>query len=174
MAMWGANVSFGGETFYVPAMDAARWLEILLAKQIDYEALFPGLCGPAVQMDVNKMILDGDVTNEDLERAILDLVEEVSGRRWWTTFRLCISIRGAWDVLGGELARHGVTPFGVPLSYWLDGAYTTMIDLLLRGPEPKKAEEWTRALTVPPASEGRDVDLEANSLAFLAAMRGSR
>lgn len=174
MRIWGADVQLGGQTFHVPAADAATWLQVLLAKDVVYEDLFPAMAGDEAILAVNQMLLVGHVGVEDLERAILDLVEEVSGRRWWITLRMCFSLRQSWESVGGELARHGVTPFGVPLSYWLDAAYSTAVDIILRGPKPKQAQEWTRALTTAPPSEGSQVDEEANSLAFLAAMRGSR
>lgn len=174
MTMWGATVSLGGKEFRVPSLDAATWLEVLLAETVDFEALFPGLAGPETVLEVNQMLLAGDILPEDLERAILDMLESVSGRAWWITSRLCYSLRKNWESVGGELARNGVTPFGVPLSYWLDAAYTTFIYLILHGQKPKTAEEFSRALTTPPPSEGRNFDEEANSLAFLAAMKGSR
>lgn len=174
MRMWGATVSLGDQAWRIPGLDASAWLEVLLGEPQNLEDIFPGFCGSEAVLDVNQMILIGRVEPEDLERAILDLLEEVSGRKWWITLRLCFALRKNWESVGGELARHGVTPFGVPLSYWLDAAYTTMIRLIVEGPKPKVAEEFTRALTTPPASEGRNFDEEANSLAFLAAMRGSR
>lgn len=174
MRIWGADVAVGGQTYKVPAMDAAGWLEILLAETVVFEDLFPATAGPSVVLEVNQMMLAGRVRQEELEKAILDLLEAVSGRSWWVTLRLCFALRKNWESVGGELARNGVVPFGVPLSYWLDGAYTTMIQLILGGAKPKLAEDFTRALTTPPPSEGRDFDEEANSLAFLAAMRGSR
>lgn len=174
MRMWGADVSFGDRSFHVPAMDAAGWLELLLAESVDYEGLFPGLAGPGAVAEVNQMILEGEASDEDLLAGIQDLIEMVSGRAWWITFRLCFAIRRNWESVGGELARHGVVPWGVPLSYWLDAAYTTMIEIIMNGPKPKQAADFSRALTQPPPSETREIDEEANSLAFLAALRAAQ
>lgn len=174
MRIWGSTVTLGGKDFRVPAMDAAGWLELLLAEPVDFEALFPGLAGDQAVFEVNQMILAGEASDKDLEQAILDLLEAVAGRRWWITLRLCLSLRASWESVGGELARHGVTPFGVPLSYWLDAAYTTMVDLMLKGPKPKHAADWSRVLTQPPVQEVRDIDEKANADAFLAALRASQ
>lgn len=174
MRIWGSTVTLGDQEFTVPAMDAAGWLEILLAEEVSFEDMFPGLAGPAAVFEVNEMLLSGRVDPGELEQAILDLLEAVSGRRWWITTRLCLSARSNWESIGGELARNGVTPFGVPLSYWLDAAYSTMIDLILKGAKPKLAAEWSRALTMPPPSENRDIDEEANANAFLAALKASQ
>jgi hypothetical protein len=155
-------------------MDAAGWLELLLAEPIEYEELFPGLAGPQAVMDVNQMILSGAADSEDLERAILDLIEAVSGRSWWITLRLCFSIRAHWGSVGGEMARQGMHPWGMPLGYWLDGAYATMIELLLKGPKPKAAADWSRAIVQPPPQETRQIDEVENANAFLAAFRAAQ
>jgi hypothetical protein len=114
------------------------------------------------------------MTNDDLEQTILDALTEASGRPWWITIRLCQSLRAHWEFVGGEMASHGFVPYGVPLSFWLDGAYRTMVKLLLESAEPRNAADWTRALTTPPPSEGRKFDEVAESDAFLAAMSMAR
>lgn len=169
MRSWGADVSFAGRVFKVPAMDAAGWLELLLAETVDYEGLFPGLAGPQAVLEVNQMMLEGQAAEGDLERAILDLLEAVSGRSWWITLRLCFSVRSNWESVGGEMARMGVYPWGMPLGYWLDAAYSTMVDLMLKGPKPKNAADWSRAVAQAPVTEMRELDEAANSDAFLAA-----
>lgn len=174
MRAWGADVAFADRSFRIPAIDAAGWLELLLADPIDYEALFPGLAGPKVVFEVNQMLLSGQANADDLEQAILDLVEAVSGRQWWVTLRLCYSVRSNWESIGGEMARAGVYPWGMPLGYWLDAAYSTMIELFMKGPKPKQAAEWTRAIAEPPPSQARQVDDVANTHAFLAALRAAQ
>lgn len=167
-------MSFADEVYRVEPMDAAGWLELLLADPVDWEGLFPGLAGPQAVFEVNQAVLAGEADDEDVKQAILDLLEAVSGRAWWITLRLCSSVRSNWESLGGELARHGVVPWGVPLGYWLDAAYATMIDLMLKGPRPKQASDWSRALTQPPPSETRNFDEKANADAFLAALRAAQ
>lgn len=171
---WGARVAFGDRMFTVPAVDAAGWLELLLCEPVNFEALFPGLAGPQAVTDVNQMIVAGEASDADLEQAILDLVEAVSGRSWWVTLRLCFSVRRNWDAVGGELARLGVHAQGVPLGFWLDAAYATMIDLIMKGPKPKQAADFSRALTQPPPQAAREFDEVANAHAFLAALRSAQ
>lgn len=168
---WGADVPFGDRSFHVPAMDAAGWLEFLLADPVEFEGLFPGLAGPEAVFEVNQLIVAGQASSEDLEQAILDLIETVSGRAWWVTLRLCFSVRANWGTVGGEMARQGMYPWGMPLGYWLDGAYSTMIKLFMEGPKPKQAADWSRAIAQPPPSANRQVDDVANTDAFLAALR---
>lgn len=174
MRSWGADITFAEKVYKVPAMDAAGWLELLLAKEIDYEGLFPGLAGPQAVYEVNQMLLSGRADEDDLKQSILDLVEAVSGRPWWVTLRLCYSLRHNWESIGGEMARMGCQPWGSPLSWWLDAAYATMIDLLLKGPKPKMAADWSKAVTMAPPSEIRKFDEAENSMAFLAALRAAQ
>lgn len=174
MRVWGADVAFADRSFHVPAMDAAGWLELLLADPIDFEGLFPGLAGPEAVFEVNQMLVAGQADSKDLEQAILDLVEAIGGRPWWVTLRLCYSVRSNWEAVGGEMARMGMYPWGMPLGYWLDGAYNTVIDLLMKGPKPKSAADWSRAVAEPPPSENRQVDDVANTNAFFAALRAAQ
>lgn len=174
MRIWGADVAFGDRSFHIPAMDAAGWMELLLADPIDYEAVFPGLAGPQAVFEVNQMLIAGDAGPQDLEQGILDLLEAVGGRPWWVTLRLCYSVRKNWEAVGGEMARSGMYPWGMPLGYWLDGVYATMIELFMKGPKPKSAAEWSRALMEPPPSENRQVDDVANTNAFMAALRAAQ
>lgn len=167
------TVDFAGQEFVIPALAAVAWLKILLAQDLDLEAVFPGLAGPQAVMDVNNLILDGAGSQDELEQAILDVLEVASGRSWWITLRLCVSVRAHWEWVGGDMARHGVTPFDVPLSYWLDGAYVTMFQgILERTGKAQVVSDWTQALTTPPPSQVRagaqdTVDRDA----FLAVMR---
>lgn len=167
-------VSLAGRTWLIPAHDAAVWLEILLDEELDPEAVFPGLCGPQTVVEVNRLLLDGVVTEADMEEAICDAIEAASGRKWWITLRLCRFLRGNWDRIGGELAANGVTPFGVSLSYWLDGAYATAIRLMLDG-DPRQAAKFTAQLTAPlPGRAKESFDLARNQAAFRAAMAQAR
>lgn len=172
LAVWPVKVSLGGKVFSIPALDAAAWLMILLAEEIDLEAIFPGMAGPEAVAEVNRMLLWNEATEEELAEAIQDALEAVSGRRWWIAMRLCRIMRNFWERAGGELAASGVTPFGVSLSWWLDAAYATCIRLIAAN-DPKKLGEFTQSLVMPPPSEGRKVDEVANSQAFLVALRQS-
>lgn len=170
------TVELGGEDFVVPALPASRWLEVLLAPQILPENWLPGFLAPSDQLRCNQMLLEGLVETDDFEQAIWDVLEAVSGRRWWTALRLCASVRAHWEWVSGDLALRGVRPFDVPLSFWLDGAYSAMIaGILDRTQDPRKVADWTRVLTLPPVTEVRkDFDEQQNTDAFFAALRTAR
>lgn len=176
MRIWAVEVVLADKVFTVPALDASRWLEILLAQDLDLEAMFPGFCGPQAVTEVNQLLLDGVVSGDEMEQAICEMIEEVSGRRWWITIRLARVLRMNWEVIGGLLASQGVRPDGVSLSYWLDGTYMTLLNHLVKNADkPQRVTDFCHWLVTPPASVARDqVNEIANSQAFLAAMRASR
>lgn len=168
-------VPFGGQEYTIPAYPAAKWLEVLLAKDPNLEAVFPGLAGLDAELGVNLSLIEGSGTQEELEEVIYEVLEMASGRQWWITLRLCVTLRAHWEWVGGAMARNGLTPFDVPLAFWLDGAYATMVhEMVANAAEVKdlqKVADWTQALTVPPVAEIRK---EANDTmdrdAFLALM----
>lgn len=168
-------VDLAGRRWLIPAVDAATWLEILLDDPLDPEALFPGLCGPEVIVEVNDLIILGEITMDQMQEAIFDVIEAASGRKWWVALRLCKAIRGGWDRVGGELASHGVTPFGVSLSYWLDGAFATSFRILAEQ-DPRAAADFTKKLTTPPPGLAMEnFNRDRATEAFRAAMdRGKR
>jgi len=170
LGVWAIHVTIGERSWRIPPLDAAEWLKILLAEDLSLEAIFPGLAGPAVVSEINMLMLEGLISDEDLIDAIKDAIEAVSGRRWWITLRLARTLRNFWERVGGELAAHGVTPFGVSLSYWLDGAYAICFRLIAET-EPKRLTEFTQMLVSPPPDEARKIDDVAEGNAFLAAMR---
>lgn len=171
----GVAVDLGDRRWVIPPLPAADWLEVLLDEELEPERLFPGLCGPDVIVEVNQLLIDGTVTVEQMQEAIFDLIEAASGRKWWVALRLCRTIRAGWDRVGGELAANGVTPFGVSLSYWLDGAYATCLRIIGEG-DPKQMGRFTAQLVQPPPGLARaNFDQKRAAEAFRAAMdRGRR
>lgn len=148
-------VDLGGHRFIIPALPARDWLEVLLDEELEPEALFPGLCGTDDIIAVNQMLIDGTVTQQEMEQAVYGVIEAATGRKWWVALRLCRTIRAGWDRIGGRLAAHGVTPFDVPLSYWLDGAYDAILGIIGEG-DPKYIGRFTSQLTQPPPGLAKD------------------
>lgn len=174
LRIYRVAVEAGGHRWLIPATDATGWLEILLAEDLDPEAIFPGLCGPAVIGEVNELLIDGTIGSDEMQAAICDAITAASGRTWWITLRLCRFLRAQWDQVGGELAAHGVRSNGVPLAYWLDGAYATILRLL-KDHNPENLTKFTSQLTMPPPGMAREAfDQERNREAFKAAMQRAR
>lgn len=167
-------VDLGDRTFLIPALPARDWLEVLLDEELEPEALFPGLCDPDDIVEVNRMIIEGTVTAQQMTEAIYAVIESATGRRWWVAIRLCRTIRAGWDRVGGRLAANGVTPFDVPLSYWLDGAYDAILGIIGEG-DPKAIGRFTAQLTAPPPGMAKETfDQAKAAAAFRANMDRAR
>lgn len=160
--------------FMVPAVPAATWLEILLAEDFLPEAVFPRLCGPEAVMAVYDGILEGAVDETEISEAVTDILEAVSGRRWWITLRLARVAREHWDTVGGALTLAGIRPDQVSLGAWMDAAYALMIERMANA-DPKAAAQFTQTLVAPPPGVLRaELDDVAEGNAFLASMRMAR
>jgi hypothetical protein len=168
LKIWAVEVL----SWRIPPLDAATWLNVLLAPELDLEAIFPGFCDSPTQMEVNMALLMGELDQEELADAILEAIEEISGRKWWVTLRLVRVFRSTWEVTGGLLASHGVDPRGMPLAAWLDVAYRLLIDRISEQ-NPKTAAEISAKIAALPPNVAREVDDVAEGNAFLAAMRAA-
>jgi hypothetical protein len=171
LGMTGVDVLLPAGVWKIPAVDAATWLKVLLVEDLDLEAIFPGLCGPQAVFDCNQLLLTGELSEQEVADAVCDVIEVVSGRQWWVTLRLCHMFREHWELIGGALAAHGVSPWGVPLGWWIDAAYYVVVDRLSQA-DPQKAADFTHSLVIPPVTvirERQDEVSEGN--AFLASMR---
>lgn len=149
-------VDLGDRRFIIPALPARDWLEILLAEDFNPEDVFPGLCEPDDVVAVNLMLINGEVTMDQMTEALYGVLEQASGRRWWVTIRLARTIRAGWDRIGGRLASHGVTPFDVPLAYWLDGAYAAILEIIMEA-DPKAVGSFTQKLVAAPPGLAKQV-----------------
>jgi hypothetical protein len=149
-------VDLGDRRFIIPAMPARDWLEVLLDEELDPEAMFPGFLDGDDQVLVHQMLIDGTVTMDEMTQAVYAVLEQATGRRWWVAVRLCRTIRAGWDRIGGRLAGHGVTPFEVPLAYWLDGAYAAILEIIMEA-DPKAVGPFTQRLTAAPPGLAKQV-----------------
>ena len=116
-----------------------------MVNELDLWDVVPGLC-PELDGPLTKMLLDEEITAEELRQIVLDVIQNVAGRRWWFAMRLIGTIRQSWEVIGGELALAGVRAHEVPLGAWLDAGLLVCI----KGMEPDKVTMFMSQLEVPP------------------------
>lgn len=145
-------------------MSAADWLPILMAEAIDPDDVFPGLLGEQDQEIVEDLLMAQDITVQDLYDICLDIISQVSARRWWIAMRLIYIARDSWDNLGAEMILSGVDPDRISLSAWLDAFTALMLKLM----EPSKITMFTMQLEAPPVGEEESPrELEMSADAFL-------
>ena len=148
-----------GQEYEIPAVPAVDWLTILMADDIDLERVLLELCPRGIEL-----LTDEDVDPEVLYDALLDVVEEVSGRYWWIALRLIVTIRVNWNVLGAEMFFRNLDPARMSLSGWLDA----MLVIAIKSMEPKDVAMFVSKLELPPPGEELDPeDMEMSADQFL-------
>jgi hypothetical protein len=134
-----------GRVFTIPEHPASWWMAQILSEEWGID-LFPGCLPNEEQDEVYDLMVDGEVTVEDLSQVLLDMISTVSGRPWWVALRLVSVLQQNWGALGGELLFRGMDPSKMSFSAWLD----VSLYLIMRNIEGNKATMFTLQLEVPP------------------------
>jgi hypothetical protein len=162
------DITLGGHEFTIPALPASAWLTVLMTEEMDFSDILPGLLDEEQTGDLEDMILDRVVSLDELEDAILGVLEIVSARDWWVALRLILNVRSNWDVIGAELGIQGIDATHISLSSWLD----VVLILLLRAMDQKDIQMFTMRLEAPPPeAETEEADMEMSSSEFMAMAR---
>lgn len=149
----------GGREYEIPALPAVDWLMILMADQLDLDRILLELCPRGVEL-----FTDETVEPDALYAVLLDVIEQVSGRRWWIALRLIMTVRNNWNALGAEMFFKNIDPSRLSLSGWLD----SMLVLTIRALEPKDVAMFVSRLELPPPGEEADTeDMEMSADQFL-------
>lgn len=171
LAIFAITVTVAVGDFQIPALPAARWLEILLDEDFQPERIFPGLCSDETVLACFEGLDNGSLSEQDVADAVMDALEVASGRRWWITLRLARVAREHWDLVGGGLMLAGVRAEQVSLGAWLDALHALMVERLAAA-DPAACASFTQTLVAPPASVGRqEMDEVVEGNAFLASMK---
>lgn len=156
MRIWAVEFELGGRIFEVPALPAADWFPLLV--QGDTMAVInliresePDPEQPEAP-DLDEMILNGQVTVADLEEAVIEIIEQVSGRSLNATLALVQIAQALWTrVVGGELARCGFRWDEVSLGTALDAIYTVVMGRL----KPEAAQRFQAIIDSSPGDPGQ-------------------
>lgn len=120
LGIWAVEVELAGRVLRIPPLPAGDWLAVLMRLDL------MGLLTMADEADVDAMLLDGEITYDELQDALTLLIEAAAGRSAWATFTLAHLAAENWHVVGGELARRGVRLDLLPLGAALDAIYGTL------------------------------------------------
>lgn len=147
---WPVELELAGKTYTFPALPASDWLATLMVADLDPDQVILDLCPGG-----HALLLDDSVDPDDLYASLLDVIEQVSGRRWWIALRLIGVIRTNWNVLGAEMFYRHIDPTVLSLSAWLD----VMLVITIKAMDPKDVALFTSRLEVPPP--GEEIELES-------------
>lgn len=155
-------------TLTVPALPAARWLEVFWGEDVDLAKVFPGFLDEEDHDMIMDALVDGDIDGTALDDLALELLEASAGLRWWFVVKLCSSVKAAWLSLGGKLVLAGVDPWRLSLGSWCSAVLTVIGEHT----QPKHYSQLLLDLSTAPEGYGPSQEelLEMDEQAFMAAM----
>lgn len=137
---WPVVIRLGSRDFEVPAMPAADWLQYLLRDQPDLDGMVMDLVP-----DSEDMLIQGELTMDELYERMLDVIGTVTARQWWIALRLIGVARDAWHILG-PLMLQAIDAESVSIAGWLD----ILLVKTLESMDPKDTTLFTSRLEAPP------------------------
>lgn len=157
---WPVIISVGGRDFEIPALPAADWLAVLMARPFDPDDLILELVPNG-----SELLFLESVPAEDLDHISLDVIATVSARPWWEVFRLVGMAQSSWSVLGAELILKGIRADQISLAAWLDA----LLLVALRTMDKDSVTMFMLQLEQPPPEEMESVaeEMEMSADAFL-------
>lgn len=171
LRVWPVIVEVAGQTYTIPALPAADWIEAVLSTEAPLP-IVPGLLDEADQEDVWDAISDAEVTPGEMVEINRAALEVAGGRRWWECDRLIRSSAEFWHIVGGELARLGIRVDQVPLAAVLNAIYV----ICVRNMDERERNKFDVDLRRPPLGEPVEqiYDAKAAEDAFMTLMVQSR
>jgi hypothetical protein len=140
LAPWPVTIQFGSMEVEIPAMNAADWLALLMGKTLTLGEMLDVIPG------VDDLLLDQDITIEEINELLTDMITTVSGRQWWITLRLLGVARRHWDTIGPEMITT-VDARQVSLAAWM----TVLQSALLKSMDPKNVPMFIAQVQAPPS-----------------------
>lgn len=170
LSLFPVELAVGGHTFTVPAHPARRWVEMLVANDLllMLAAEPEGFIDDEQARRVEDLLIDGEVSLEDVREALQEAVGVVAGRDWWEAVGLVFTVTAEvnWARMNGQLVVAGVDAGAVPFGAWLDAAMW----LATQHMDEKQLGRFLGVLQTPPVEVG--LDEERESRAFLAMLNG--
>jgi hypothetical protein len=147
------SVQLGEWEYDIPALPAADWLEAL---ERGWNGVVPGLLAREDEVHVLADLFGGRITQDEITEAAQSVVEEATGRRWWTVEKLVATAMQPelWPTIHGSLMLRGTDPTTAAFGAVLNAIYVLMVenmkqekrdsfDFQLNAPPPKViAQEW--------------------------------
>ena len=158
---WPVILHLAGEDYEIPAMPAADWLAYLMQPEPDFDGILDDYVP-----DIEELLVDGDVSLDEVYEMLLDLIALVSSRPWWVALRLIKVATQSWDVLGPDLIKRGIDAERHSIAAWLD----VLLVSALNSMEAKDTTMFLLKLEADPRKGASDPidDMEMDRSAFLA------
>lgn len=168
---FGLEVEVAGRDFLIPALPAVNWLRILLDDSPSIDTILPGLAGPECRTHLYRAMMLGQFSTDEWKTLIWDIIEAVSGRRWWQALNLVNAMKEPdnWSQVFGHLLLRGIDVRQVSFAAWLDATSA----LVMENMDKDERIKFQLAIdTVPDEVSAEDaIDDAEQERAFLAMMK---
>jgi hypothetical protein len=133
MRLWAIELELGGRSFDVPPLPAADWFPVLTSgdPSLILDLLTSG------SDDLDEMLLAGEITRAELNQALTDAIEQVTGRSFHASFVLATVAASQWPIVNGYLAQRGFRWDVMPIGAALDAIYALVVGNMEKDPREK-------------------------------------
>lgn len=123
MRCWEVDVEIGERVYTIPALPAADWWPVLAGDASAIELLPAGI-------DLEDLLIDGEIESGELESAFRDALEETCGRTLEEAGVIAGMALGMWAWVGGKLSLAGFRWDVMPLGAALDAIHAVLMENL--------------------------------------------
>jgi len=159
--------TIAGHDFVIEGHCAADWITMILGGTL--HQVIPGwFQAEDDELILTNMILDGDVTNEELNTITLEVMGIAAGRAAWWAINLIgmvASDNSVWATINGRLLLGGVRADEVSLAAWIDACYSCIVDSI---DDKDQRFQFDSQVETPPPDMA--IDEEEEGAAFMALM----
>ena len=121
MRIWAVEVDVApGSVARVPPLPATDWLPCVMRMDV------MGVLDLVEDVDLDELVLSGVVSNDDIVRSAVKLLEAAAGRTAWSALALGSLAHRYWASVGGDLVRMSVRFDQISLSAALDAFYGSL------------------------------------------------
>jgi hypothetical protein len=157
MRCWAIEITLGGRTFDVPALTAVDWWPVLSSG--DPSSVLDII--ESTEDDLDELLLTGAITGEEINQALVDVIEEAAGRSRHVSMILVKVAEMYWDSINGALARRGFRWEGQPLGAALDAIYAEVT-----GRPGEREPDQRQAERAPAGQANRRVRVDGRTQAY--------
>lgn len=156
----------GGRRYTVEGRPAADWLEALIGGT--WHEIIPGWLEKR-NNDVIARLINGDISDDEIDAAIKDVITIASGRPWWWPAQLILGIAAdhdQWSTVHGQMLLSGQRADLMPFGAWLDLFYA----VVTKNMDTQEKISFIMKSDMPPS--GVEIDEFDEGEAFLSLMAG--
>lgn len=141
MRVWAVEVDIGAVVARIPPLPASDWLPTLMEGDVF------GVFGLVEGLDIEELLVDGEITINDAVGAAVKLIESAAGRSVWMSLALASLAKVRWLSIGSDIVRSSVRLDQVSLGAALDAIYGA----ITQGMDEKGVARLNATLFRPPA-----------------------